>query len=242
MFHQHTYKDISVKYYVWRKKQNQQEKKQNTHTQTHTHTHTHTHADRHTHMQTHTHKHRQRQKKTKLRQRTSPWALNADATECQTNNNLQPKFSKRQTWLASRHAQRNHATLLTAVFLQQLHICQPHLGVNLSPEFVNLYFPYAGWGLLRVFFWWQWHFEFQPERVALEGRSNVMLNMYAWLQISLLMRILSLLPRPVSVHLAMVCAGCLFNTFAVFLLSLKQNNCMKITFSWIHFWVWLYPP
>ena len=36
------------------------------------------------------------------------------------------------------------------------------------------------------------------------------------------MRILSLLPRPVSVHLAMVCAGCLFNTFAVFLLSLKQ--------------------
>ena len=30
------------------------------------------------------------------------------------------------------------------------HSCQPLLGVNLSPEFVNLYFPYAGWGL--VFF------------------------------------------------------------------------------------------
>ena len=25
-----------------------------------------------------------------------------------------------------------------------LHSCQPILGVNLSPEFVNLYFPYAG--------------------------------------------------------------------------------------------------
>ena len=26
-----------------------------------------------------------------------------------------------------------------------LHSCQPLLGVNLSPEFVNLHFPYAGW-------------------------------------------------------------------------------------------------
>ena len=38
--------------------------------------------------------------------------------------------------------------------------CQPLLGVNLSPEFVNLYFPYAGWGLL-YFCWWQRHFEFR---------------------------------------------------------------------------------
>ena len=29
-----------------------------------------------------------------------------------------------------------------------LHSCQPLLGVNLSPEFANLYFPYAGQGLL----------------------------------------------------------------------------------------------
>ena len=29
-----------------------------------------------------------------------------------------------------------------------LHSCQPLLGVNLSPEFVNLYFPYEGGGLL----------------------------------------------------------------------------------------------
>ena len=34
------------------------------------------------------------------------------------------------------------------------HSCQPLLGVNLSPVFVNLYFPYAGQGLL-FFRWWQ---------------------------------------------------------------------------------------
>ena len=38
------------------------------------------------------------------------------------------------------------------------HRCQPLLGVNLSPEFVNLYFPYVGWALLffslvAVAFW-----------------------------------------------------------------------------------------
>ena len=54
----------------------------------------------------------------------------------------------------------------------RLHSCQPLLGVNLSPVFVNLYFPYAGQGLL-FFHWWQKHFEFQPARVAVEGRSNV---------------------------------------------------------------------
>ena len=48
-----------------------------------------------------------------------------------------------------------------------IHSCQPLLGVNLSPEFVNLYFPYAGWGLL-FFRWWQRHFEFQPAHVAVE--------------------------------------------------------------------------
>ena len=53
-----------------------------------------------------------------------------------------------------------------------LHGCQPLLGVNLSPEFVNLYFPYVGWGLL-FFRWYQQHFEFQSACVAVEGRSNV---------------------------------------------------------------------
>ena len=73
-----------------------------------------------------------------------------------------------------------------------LHSCQPLLGINLSPEFVNLYFCYAGWGLL-FFRWYQRHFEFQSARVAVEGRSNVVLNMHAQLQISLLMRFLTLL-------------------------------------------------
>ena len=73
-----------------------------------------------------------------------------------------------------------------------VHSCQPLLGVNLSPEFVNLYFPYAGWGLL-FFRWYQQHFEVQSARVAVAGRSNVVLNMHAQLQISLLMRFLSLL-------------------------------------------------
>ena len=42
----------------------------------------------------------------------------------------------------------------------RLYSCQPLLGVNLSPVLVNLYFPYAGQGLL-FFCWWQQHFEFQ---------------------------------------------------------------------------------
>ena len=73
-----------------------------------------------------------------------------------------------------------------------IHSCQPILGVNLSPELVNLYFPYAGQGLL-FFCWWQQHFEFQPARVAVEGRSNVVRNTHARLQISLPTRFLSLL-------------------------------------------------
>ena len=40
--------------------------------------------------------------------------------------------------------------------------CQPLLGVNLSPEFVNLYFSYASLALffLLFFCWWQQYFEF----------------------------------------------------------------------------------
>ena len=78
------------------------------------------------------------------------------------------------------------------ILIMPCHSCQPLLGVNHSPEFVNLYFTYAGWGLL-FFRWYQQHFEFQSARVAMEGRSNVVLNMHAQLQISLLMRFLSLL-------------------------------------------------
>ena len=73
----------------------------------------------------------------------------------------------------------------------QFHRCQPPWGVDLSPESVNLYFPYAGWDLL-FFHWQQRHFEFQPACVAVEGRSNVVLNTHARLQISLPTRFLSL--------------------------------------------------
>ena len=120
--------------------------------------------------------------------------------------------------------------------IQRRHSCQPLLGVTLNPEFVNLQFPYAGQGLW-LFRWWQHHFEFQLAHVAVEGRSNVVLNTRAQLQISLPMRLLSLCTRPGSVHLAMLmaCVSCLFNSFSVFLLSLKQQNLMKIMFSCIHF-------
>ena len=37
--------------------------------------------------------------------------------------------------------------------------------------------------------------------------------------------------RPVSVDLVMACVGCLFDSFSVFLLSLVQQNLMKIMFS-----------
>ena len=121
-----------------------------------------------------------------------------------------------------------------------MHSCQPILGVNLSPEFVNLYFPYAGRGLL-FFCWWQRHFEFQPAHVAVGGRSNVVRNTHTRLQIS--QDFLAYHTRPVSVHLAMACVSCSFDSFSIFLLSLKpQQNLMKNVFSWIHFPIWPYPP
>ena len=49
--------------------------------------------------------------------------------------------------------------------------------------------------------------------------------------------------KPVSLHLAMVCVGCSFDSFSIFLLSLKQQqNLMKIMFSCINFPIWPYPP
>ena len=49
--------------------------------------------------------------------------------------------------------------------------------------------------------------------------------------------------RPVNVYLAMACVCCLFTSFSVFLLCVKQQqNLMKIMFSCIHFLVWPYLP
>ena len=85
------------------------------------------------------------------------------------------------------------------------------IAVNLFWEsragFVNLsVFPYAGRGLL-FFRWQQRHFDFQPAHVAVEGISNVVLNMpHARLQISLPMPdFLAYCTRSVSVHFVMAC-------------------------------------
>ena len=90
------------------------------------------------------------------------------------------------------------------------------------------------------FRWQQQHFKFQPAGVAVEERSSVVQNTHARLQISLLTRLLSLLP--VSVHLAMACDGCSFDSFSIVLLSLKRQQNMKIMFSCIHFPIGPYPP
>ena len=109
----------------------------------------------------------------------------------------------------------------------QPHSYQPILRVNPSPEFVNLYFPYAGQGLL-LFRWWQRRFEFQLARVAVKGKSSDVQNTHAQLKISLPTRFLAYCTRPVSVHLAMASVGCSFNSFSVFC-SVLHNN--KISWS-----------
>ena len=72
--------------------------------------------------------------------------------------------------------------------------CSNHWAIPAPTRVVNLYFPYrCRLGSFVFFHWCQRHFEFQSARVAVEGRSNVVLNMHAQLQISLPMRFLSLL-------------------------------------------------
>ena len=121
------------------------------------------------------------------------------------------------------------------------HSCQPLLGVNLSLEFVDLHFPCAGRGL--VFFaggsgtlnsnWhmWQWKEEAMLCEIHIHDFRSYFLQDF-----------LAYCTRPVSVHLAMACVGCSFDSFSIFLLSLKQQNLMKIMFSCIRFQIWPYPP
>ena len=134
-------------------------------------------------------------------------------------------------------------TYMCSIFMHPnnaMHSCPPLLGVNLSPEFVNLYFPYAGQGLL-FFRWWQRHFEFHLACVAVEGRSNVVQSTCVRLQISLPTRFLSLL------HLASQCAFgdgmcrlLVRHFFSLF--APKLQNLVKVMFSCIHFSIWPYPP
>ena len=125
------------------------------------------------------------------------------------------------------------------------HSCWPLLGVNLSPVFVNLYFPYAGRDLFFSSFFsggssilnsnqhvWWW----KEEAMLCEIHMCDFRSQFWW-------DFLACYTRPVSVHLAMECVSCSFNRFSAFLLSLKQEqNLMQIIFSCIHFPVWPYPP
>ena len=115
--------------------------------------------------------------------------------------------------------------------IKLLHSCQPLLGVNYSPEFVNLYFPYAG-QVVVVFF-----------VVFFAGGSSILnSNQQCCAKYTCTLTSNKIYcTRPVSVHFARGGVGCSFNSFSIFLLSLKQN-CMKIMFSCIHFPVWPNPP
>ena len=107
---------------------------------------------------------------------------------------------------------------------------------------MNLYFPYAGRGLLFFaggsgilnFNWymWQWKEEAMGCEIHMHNfKSHIQQDFLAYCT------------RPVSVHLAMACVSCSFNSFSIFLLSLKiKINLMNVMFSYIHFPIWPYCP
>ena len=124
------------------------------------------------------------------------------------------------------------------------HSCQPLLGVNLSPEFVHQYFPYAGQILFFLFFlffllvaaaFWI------PTGTCGSGRKKQCAKYICATSDLTSREILSLL------HWASQCAFgdgvCwlhiqqFFNLFAI----KQQQNLMKIMFSCIHFLIWPYP-
>ena len=131
--------------------------------------------------------------------------------------------------------------MLYQLLCSYVHSCQPLLGVNLRPEFVTPYFPYC-----------------RPVFIFFTGGSSIWNSnqyMWQWKEEAMLCKIhmcnskslfqqdfLAYCARPVSVHLAIACVGCSFDSFSVFLLSLKQQNLMKIMFSCIHFPIWPYIP
>ena len=109
------------------------------------------------------------------------------------------------------------------VFFSATHSCQPLLGVNLFA---------GGTGILNSDqHMWQW----KKEAMLCKIHTRDFISHFRW-------DFLAYCTRPVNVHLAMTCVGCLFNSFWIFLLSLKQQNLMKIMFSCIHFPIWPYPP
>ena len=121
----------------------------------HTHTHTHTYA--HAFMRVHTQTHTQSQKRKKFW--CTPlllfWCTNWHL--CGTSQNKSKADSVMTSWsqaanLITSTTKKPSATQNTIQYclknLCMCHSCQPLLWVNLSPEFVHLYFPYASWGLL----------------------------------------------------------------------------------------------
>ena len=146
---------------------------------------------------------------------------------CDSPSTSAELVASQTSWSPLRKESVRHHTHST-----EYHSCQPLSGVNLSSESVNLYFPYAGWCLSLFFCWWQRHFEFQPVCVAVEERSNVGQNTHVRLQISFLMRFLSLL------HQASQCAfgDCVcrlfirpfFNLFAQFKTTKSDENYVSL--------------
>ena len=132
-------------------------------------------------------------------------------------------------------------TCVCACAFALLHSCQPLLGVNLSPEYVNLRFPYAGQGLL---FFAGGNSILNSNSMCGSRRKKQCCAKYTHDFKSHFQQDFSAYcTKPVSVHLAMPCIGCSFDSFSVFLLSLKQQqNLVKIMFSCIHFPIWPYPP
>ena len=107
---------------------------------------------------------------------------------------------------------------------------------------MNLCFPYAGRGLLffaggsgilnSIWHMWQWKEEARLCEIHMHDFKSHFQQYF-----------LAYCTRPVSVHLAMACVSCSFDSFSIFLLSLKQQqNLVKIMFSCIHFPIWPYPP
>ena len=232
-----------------------------THTRTHTYAHTCMHARAHTNTHTHTHTQSQKRKKFWCTPLLLFWCTNWHL--CSTSQNKSKADSVMTSWsqaanLITSTTKKPSATQNTIQYclknLCMCHSCQPVLRVNLSPEFVNLYFPYASW-VFCFFHLWQQHFEFQPACVAMEGSSNVVRNTHAQLyefKSHFQWDFLAYCTWPVSVphftigvtfDMAMTCVNWSFDSFSIFLLSLKQQqNLMKIMFSCIHFTLWPYPP
>ena len=106
-------------------------------------------------------------------------------------------------------------------------LSEPLLGVNLSPEFVNLYFPYAGWGLLffslvPAAFW-------IPIGTCGSGRKKQCCAKYIYIYMNNLKShfwwdFLAYCTRPASVNLVMAFTGCSFNSFSIFFAQFKTTT------------------